>query len=209
MGIKLNLRKVNTAWVNVFERAADSEDKKTGKLIKGKYQVTVLMQPDHPQIDALYDTALEVVTDAIGAAAAEKWMKANYGEDHHADKCCVRDLAMRDNPIEDFEEGLYFRATNNRQPIIMTSAKGEKQTEPDFNIDGQEVGGEQVYSGCVANVSVELWWHKEWKNLCATILGIRYAGEGKRFGGSSVVASTEDLEDDEEDEAPRRERRRR
>ncbi|UTQ72476.1 hypothetical protein [Escherichia phage vB_EcoS_SCS92] len=208
MGIKLNLRKVNTAWVNVFERAADSEDENRS-IIKGKYSVTFIMQPDHPQIDALYDTVYAGVEQAIGAAAAEKWMKANYGVDHHADKCVIRDLAMRDNPIEDFEEGLYFRATTPSQPVIMTSAKGEKQTEPDFNIDGEQNEGEQVYSGCVANVSVELWCSQRLKNLCATILAIKYMGEGKAFGGSSVVASTDDLEDDEEDEAPRRERRRR
>lgn len=207
MGKQINLRKIKTAWMNVFERADDSVDKKTGKTIKGKYQVTVLMEPDHPQIDALEDTAFAVVEEAIGTAAAEKWMKGNYGYDHHADKCAVRDLAMRDNPIEDFEKGLYFRATNNTQPLIVTSKKGEKQTEEDFNVAGEEIEGTQVYSGCVANVAIELWWHPDWKNLCATVHGVKYMGEGKRFGGSKLSIKADDLEDDEEDSAPRRRRR--
>lgn len=206
MGIKLNLRKVQTAWLNVFERAKDRENQ-DGSVTKGTYNGTFILTPEHPQIEELRDTVFAVVSEALGEAAAEKWMKQNYGEGKHMDKCAVRDIAERDNPFEDFPEGFYFQAKNKQQPLILTSVKGEKQVEPDFNIDGEQIEGEQVYSGCVANISIEIWFSEQYKVLGAKLNGIKFAGEGKAFGGSAVSASVEDLEDDE-DEAPRRDRRR-
>lgn len=208
MGIKLNLRKVNTAWVNVFEREKDREND-DGSITKGQYSATIILPSDHAQIDALYDTVYAVVEEALGTAAAEKWMKSNYGEGKHMDKCAIKDTAERDNPFEDFPEGFYFKAKAQKQPLIVTSKKGETQVEQDFNVDGEQIEGEQVYSGCVANVSVEIWFSQKYKVLGVNLLAIKYIGEGKAFGGSKVAASVGDLEDDEEDVAPRRERRRR
>lgn len=208
MGIKLNLRKVNTAWVNVFEREKDREND-DGSITKGQYSATIILPSDHAQIDALYDTVYAVVEEALGTAAAEKWMKSNYGEGKHMDKCAIKDIAERDNPFEDFPEGFYFKAKAQKQPLIVTSKKGETQVEQDFNVDGEQIEGEQVYSGCMANVSVEIWFSQKYKVLGVNLLAIKYVGEGKAFGGSKVAASVDDLEDDEEDGAPRRERRRR
>ena len=120
-----------------------------------------------------------------------------------------KDIAERDNPFEDFPEGFYFKAKAQKQPLIVTSKKGETQVEQDFNVDGEQIEGEQVYSGCVANVSVEIWFSQKYKVLGVNLLAIKYVGEGKAFGGSKVAAGVDDLEDDEGDEAPRRERRRR
>src|SRR5574344_2526998 len=111
MGLKLNLRKVNTAWVNVFEREKDREND-DGSITKGQYSATIILPSDHAQIDALYDTVYAVVEEALGAAAAEKWMKSNYGEGKHMDKCAIKDIAERDNPFEDFPEG--FRSEERR-----------------------------------------------------------------------------------------------
>ena len=164
MGIKLNLRKVNTAWVNVFEREKDREND-DGSITKGQYSATIILPSDHAQIDALYDTVYAVVEEALGAASAEKWMKSNYGEGKHMDKCAIKDIAERDNPFEDFPEGFYFKAKAQKQPLIVTSKKGETQVEQDFNVDGEQIEGEQVYSGCVANVSVEIWFSQKYKVL--------------------------------------------
>ena len=63
MGLKLNLRKVNTAWVNVFEREKDREND-DGSITKGQYSATIILPSDHAQIDALYDTVYAVVEEA-------------------------------------------------------------------------------------------------------------------------------------------------
>lgn len=224
MGIKLNLKNVRIGWVNVFEKAADSVGD-DGKPIKGKFQATLYIDKDDPQINQLDSTVLEVLTEGLKSAkAAEKWMDRNYGFGNHADKCCVRDLGERDKPIEGLEEGLYLKATNQKRPLIMTSL-GEKQTERGLTIDGDDIEGKEVYGGCYANVSIEIFWMEKFKLLGACLLGVRFRADGEAFGGAGETANDDDLGDDddapsrkpkprasrrdadEEEEAPRRSRR--
>jgi len=198
MGIKLNLKNVRTGWLKVFEKAADDAEKG----IKGKYQGTFYLDKDDPQINQLDATVLEVLTEGLKSAkAAEKWMDRNYGFGNHADKCCVRDLGERDKPIEGLEEGLYIKATNQKRPLIMTSI-GEKQTERGLTVDGDDIEGVEVYSGCYANVSLEIFWMEKYKCLGACLLGVRFRADGEAFGGAGETASDDDLGDD--DDAPAR-----
>lgn len=224
MGIKLNLKNVRIGWVNVFEKAQDTTAP-DGKPIKGKFQLTAYLDKDDPQINQLDATVLEVLTEGMKSAkAAEKWMDRNYGFGNHADKCAVRDLAERDKPIEGLEEGLYFKATSQKRPRIMTSI-GEKQTERGLTVDGDDIEGKEVYAGCYANISVEIYWYDAFKTLLVNLLGVRFREDGEAFGGAGETANDDDLGDDddaparkpkprtsrrdadEEEEAPRRSRR--
>lgn len=221
MGIKLNLKNVRIGWVNVFEKAADSVNQQ-GQPVKGKHQLTAYLDKDDPQLNKLDKTVLEVLTEGLKSAkAAEKWMDKNYGFGNHADKCAVRDLAERDKPIEGLEEGIYFKATSQKRPVIMTSA-GEKQgAERGLTLDGDDIEGKEVYAGCYANISVEIYWYDVYKSLLVNLLGVRFREDGEAFGGAGETATADDLddeddtprkkrrpvEDDEEDEAPRRKRR--
>lgn len=219
MGIKVNLKNVRVGWLNVFEKAKDSTDK-NGNLVKGKYQFTPYLEKNDQQIHKIEEAVLQVMTEALGSEkAAEKWMDKNFGFGNHSDKCAVRDLEERDTPVEGLEEGLYFKATSQKKPVIMTSV-GEKQIERGLTINGDDIEGQEVYAGCYANVSVEFYWYKEFKNLCASALGIRFRADGEAFGGAGETADDSDLEDDDdkprrksrsnyEDETPRRKRRER
>ena len=222
MGIKLNLKRVRIGWVNVFEKAQDTTAP-DGKPIKGKFQLTAYLDKDDPQINQLDATVLEVLTEGMKSAkAAEKWMDRNYGFGNHADKCAVRDLAERDKPIEGLEEGLYFKATSQKRPVIMTST-GERQIERGLTVDGDDIEGKEVYAGCYANISVEIYWYDAFKTLLVNLLGVRFREDGDAFGGAGETATDDDLGDDddaptrkprasrrdadEEEEAPRRSRR--
>lgn len=224
MGIKLNLKNVRIGWVNVFEKAQDTTAP-DGKPIKGKFQLTAYLDKDDPQINQLDATVLEVLTEGMKSAkAAEKWMDRNYGFGNHADKCAVRDLAERDKPIEGLEEGLYFKATSQKRPVIMTSI-GERQIERGLTVDGDDIEGKEVYAGCYANISVEIYWYDAFKTLLVNLLGVRFREDGDAFGGAGETATDDDLGDDddapakkpakraasrrdaEEEEAPRRSRR--
>lgn len=222
MGIKLNLKNVRIGWVNVFEKAADSVNQQ-GQPVKGKFQLTAYLDKDDPQLNKLDKTVLEVLTEGMKSAkAAEKWMDKNYGFGNHADKCAIKDLAERDKPIEGLEEGIYFKATSQKRPVIMTSA-GEKQgAERGLTLDGDDIEGKEVYAGCYANISVEIYWFDTYKCLLVNLLGVRFREDGEAFGGAGETATADDLddeddtprkskrrpvEDDEEDEAPRRKRR--
>ncbi|EMB9411572.1 DUF2815 family protein [Salmonella enterica subsp. enterica serovar Montevideo] len=224
MGIKLNLKNVRIGWVNVFEKAADSVNA-NGQPVKGKYQLTAYLDKNDPQISKLDATVLEVLTEGMKSAkAAEKWMDKNYGFGNHADKCAIRDLAERDKPIEGLEEGLYFKATSQKRPVIMTSAGERQGSERGLTIDGDDIEGKEVYAGCYANISVEIYWYDAYKTLLVNLLGVRFREDGEAFGGAGEVATDSDLdddddkpskpkrrpsrdEDDEEEERPRRKRR--
>ena len=235
MGIKLNLKRVRIGWVNVFEKAQDTTAP-DGRPIKGKFQLTAYLDKDDPQINQLDATVLGVLTEGMKSAkAAEKWMDRNYGFGNHADKCAVRDLAERDKPIEGLEEGLYFKATSQKRPVIMTSI-GERQIERGLTVDGDDIEGKEVYAGCYANISVEIYWYDTFKTLLVNLLGVRFREDGDAFGGAGdafvgagETATDDDLGDDddapakkpakkpakraasrdadEEEEAPRRSRR--
>ncbi|EFT7391783.1 DUF2815 family protein [Salmonella enterica] len=224
MGIKVNLKNVRIGWLNVFEKAADSVNQQ-GQPVKGKYQLVAYLAKNDPQISKLDATVLEVLTEGMKSAkAAEKWMDKNYGFGNHADKCAIRDLAERDNPIEGLEEGLYFKATSHKRPVIMTSAGERQGSERGLTIDGDDIEGKEVYAGCYANISVEIYWYDAYKTLLVNLLGVRFREDGEAFGGAGEVATDSDLDDDddklvkpkrrpsrdedgEEEERPRRKRR--
>lgn len=240
--MKLNLTNVRVGWVNVFEKAQDRTNEE-GKLVKGKYQLTAYLDKDDPQIRKIDAVVLEVLTEAMGSAkAAEKWMDKNYGFGNHADKCAFRDLAERDKEIEGLEEGIYFKAASHKSPRILTSI-GEVQNvsggrpQKGLTVDGDDIEGDEVYSGCFANISVDVFWFAKHKVLMVDLLGIRFRADGDAFGGAGETASDDDLggdekpakakhrnddgdeipnrsrrsrdkgDEDEEDEAPRRKRR--
>lgn len=224
MGIKVNLKNVRIFYVSVYQKAADRTNP-AGELVKGKYEITAVLDKNDPQLSKLDSVALEVLTEGMKSAkAAEKWMDKNYGFGNHAEKCAVRDLSERDKPIGDLHEGIYFKATSQKRPVIMTS-EGERQSgEKGLTIDGDEIEGKEVYSGCFANISVEFYWYDKFKILNANLLGVRFREDGEAFGGASEVATDDDLdddddkpskpkrrpsrdEDDEEEERPRKKRR--
>lgn len=198
MGIKVNLKNVRVGWLNAFEKAADSVAP-DGKIIKGKYQFTGYLDKNDPQISKLDAVVLEVLTEGMKSAkAADKWMDKNYGFGNHADKCAVRDLAERDKPIEGLEEGLYFKATSQKRPVIMTSAGERQGSEKGLTVDGDDIEGKEIYAGCYANVSVEIYWYDQFKTLLINFLGIRFREDGEAFGGAGEVATDNDLDDDDD-----------
>lgn len=213
MGIQLNFKNARVGWMNVFEKAKDSIAQ-NGDTIKGKYGFTVYMGEDDPQIDKMEAEILEYLSGPEclkSVEAAKKWMSKNFGFGNHSDKCAVRDLAERDKPIEGMETGLYFKATTHKHIEKVQTSLGENQASQNqkaikgLTMTGDDVEGQEVYSGCYANIRIDFWWSKEYKNLCASPLGIRFKAEGTSFGGSSASVSDDDLSD--EDEKPTRSRR--
>lgn len=207
MGIKVNLKNVRIGWVNVFEKAKDTVNE-AGQTVKGKFQLTAYLDKDDVQLSKLDDVVLQVLTEGMkDETAAQRWMDRNYGEGNHADKCAIRDLAERNKLIEGLEEGIYFKATSQKKPVIMTST-GEKQTERGLTIDGDDIEGQEVYAGCYANISVEIYWYDKFKTLMVNLLGVRFRKDGEAFGGAGETATANDLDDDEDEVKPARRARR-
>jgi hypothetical protein len=85
----------------------------------------------------------------------------------------------------------------------MTSA-GEKQIERGLTIEGDDIEGKEVYAGCYANVSVEIYWYDAYKTLLVNFLGIRFREDGEAFGGAGETATDDDLGDDEDEKPSKR-----
>ena len=203
MGIKVNLKNVPVIWLHIFEKD-ESKKQNDGKMSKAAYKAVVMMPHDHPQQSELEEAVREALAEKkLPEKAIDKWIDRNYGIGNHDDKCAIKDVNERDNPIEQFEDHLYITTKSFKQPVIMTS-KGEKQDEPGLTLDGDDIEGKEIYSGCVCNVSVEVycWANENGKGINVNLLGLRFRDDGEAFGGGSKeTASDEDLDD--EDDEPR------
>lgn len=192
---KLNLKNVRIAFVNVFERHQNPKYPNS----KPAYKLSIILPKDHPQIDEVEEHALKACEDRFkNVKSVPKWFDRHYGQD--SKECCVRDGDQREEPSPEFEDALIINAKRFKQPRILTST-GEEQTESGLTIDNDEIEGDEVYSGCMANVSVSFWaWDNEnGKGLGCELLGVRFREDAPAFGGGSTEhANDDDLGDDED-----------
>lgn len=203
MGIKVNLKKVRIAWFYGFEKAEPMKDEKPS------YRVEILIdKDDHKNIAKLDEAALAVMTEALKSEkAAEKWLKRESGLEGNISKdCAIKDGDERDTEDENYEHKIWLRAKSYKQPRIQTS-EGEDTQDGEEDLEGNDLEGKVPYSGCYANVSVELWGQNNdnGKGLRCNWLGVRFVEDGDAFGGgggSKEKANDDDLGDD--DDAPRR-----
>lgn len=193
---KFNLKNVRVCFLKIWERHTPSKPDE-----KPAYKACIIVPKDHPQIDELYDAASEVLSDKFKSQkVADKWLDKNYGEGNHSKECAVKDGDERDDVTPEFEDCLYINAKNFKQPKIQTS-DGESQTEPGVNTDGDDIEGQEIYSGCFCNVSIDIWaWdNTNGKGLGCQLLGLRFREDGEAFGGGGgATASDDDLDDDDE-----------
>lgn len=196
--MKFNLKNVRVCFLKIWEKDTPRQADQ-----KPAYRACILIDKEDPQADALEEACRSVLADKFKSEKnADKWMKRHYAQD--SKECAVRDGDEREEVTEEFEGMLYLNTKSYKQPKIMTS-KGEKQTEPGVDIEGDDIEGEEIYSGCYCNVSVDLWaWdNTNGKGLGAAILGLRFRDDGEGFGGGGgETASDGDLDDD--DDAPKK-----
>lgn len=192
---KLNLKNVRIAFVHVFERHQNPKYPNS----KPAYKLSIILPKDHPQIDEVEEHALKACEDRFkNVKSVPKWFDRHYGQD--SKECCVRDGDQREESSPEFEDALIINAKRFKQPRILTST-GEEQTESGLTIDVDEIEGDEVYSGCMANVSVSFWaWDNEnGKGLGCELLGVRFREHAPAFGGGSTEhANDDDLGDDED-----------
>lgn len=200
---KVNLKNVRVCFLNIWER---DSPKQAGQ--KPAYRAVILLDKEDPQVDKVEAAARAALTVKLKSEKnADKWMDRHYAQD--SKECAVRDGDERDEVTEEFEGMLYINAKSFKQPNIQTSL-GEKQTEQGLTVEGDEIEGQEIYSGCYCNVSLDIWaWNNtNGKGLGAGLLGLRFRDDGEAFGGGGSSCSDEDLGDDDEDEDEKPRKRR-
>lgn len=166
------------------------------------YQAAVIIPPKHPIVAKIDATYLDLATKdkKWGAGSAEKakkmieacmkdrkksaWQKEEYTNDEGT-------------PYDGFDGSFYIRARNEVQPLLL-GADGEEVTRTQ---------GGSPYSGCYANVQVDLWLQANsfGKGMRCKLLGVMFAKDGDAFAGGAR-ADKSDFQslavgaDEEEDE---------
>lgn len=166
------------------------------------YQAALIIPPTHKAVKLIDKTFLTLATadKRFGngdAAKAQKmidacmkdrkksaWQKAEYTNEDGT-------------PYDGFDDAFYLRARNEVQPLLL-----------DHNAEEVGRGGTGApYSGCFANVQVDLWLQANTfgKALRCKLLGVQFVRDGEAFAGGAradksdfkSLAVSENEEDDE------------
>ena len=151
---------------------------------RSEYSITVLIQKDDPQLEALKATMRLVWEKKFGPVNGPKKMKSAL------DSKNTRFLHF-DDELDCYRINLK-RKESDGAPMILDRAKNELA----------ESSG-KPYGGCYINVSFDLWvYDKQSTGTSATLTGVQFVKDGEPFGGSSQPSESdfEDLSDDGEDD---------
>lgn len=190
MGIKVRLENVRLGFAQqIFVASAveEGQDPKFGcdsLLVPGS---SVKKQVDGKWVPTtMKDVLLEVANDAMKGKGS-KWL-----DDLENSKRCYRDGDKRVNkagdPYEGYEGVFYVTAKNKVRPLVIDQNKS-----PLTQQDGKP------YSGCYANVNIEVYaiTDPKRKGVHASLKGVQFVKDGDAFGGGAP-ASPDDFDTVEE-----------
>ena len=150
-----------------------------------RYSAQLIIEPNSPDVAAL--------DAAMVAVAKDKWKDrapAIYADMKSKDRLCFRHgpkLNSSGEPYDGFA-GKFYLATGakaNQRPLAI-----HRDRTPVVEADGI------IYSGCYADVSVELWAQDNQfgKRINATLKGVQFRKDGDAFTGG-VAATPDDFAD--------------
>lgn len=143
-----------------------------------KYNVGIILTPDHPGVTAMKAAMTEVAKSKWGSKAAEV-----YNQLSASDRLALHDGDSKPN-VQGYPGNHYINASSDSRPLVL-----DRNRSPLSAADGKP------YSGCFANVVVQVWAqdNKFGKRINAQLLGVQFARDGERFAGGAV-ASADDFE---------------
>ncbi|KAK1548916.1 hypothetical protein Q3G72_030152 [Acer saccharum] len=147
------------------------------------FSASMILPKDHPQLPAINAAILETAKAKWGAKtdAMMKQMKAT-------DKLALHDGDTK-SQYDGFEGNLFIAARTKTRPLTIGRDKAPVTEE-----DGV------LYSGCYANVSIELWAQDNnyGKRINAQLGGIQFVKDGDAFAGGGSAADESDFDELEE-----------
>jgi len=170
---------VRLAWSDLFVKAEDGKDDKTGKVIPGKYGCTCIFDPKSEAGKLAQATFVEVAKGEFGP----NFMAIIDAID--AKKKCIRNgnhkLDDDGNVVEGYKDMLYIAAKNQAKPKVVD------QFLKDLTDDGT------VYRGCYINLKVEISAYTSkiaevGRCISAKVLAVQFARNGEAFGAAPPSA---------------------
>lgn len=181
------LRNVRLSYGHIFRPQPDKMGD-DGKIIKGAYQASFLMDPTTKDGKANL---------AKLKKAKEQSMKAKWGDKQpklRPDKICTRN---GDDYDGDEYQGMYFVASRNgKQPVVVDNRKDKAGKW----IELTESDG-RPYSGCYVNALVRVWSqdNEHGKRVNASLELVQYLKKGDAFGAAPADPNAAFNEDDVSD----------
>jgi Protein of unknown function (DUF2815) len=181
--------KVMVKGVRVAFPSVHKAFKGKGQEGDGKFNIKGLLAKDSPMIAVIEAAMLQV--------AEEKWPKKGkqmVEALRKVDKLCIHDGDTKMD-WEGFEGNMFISASSATKPSVFDQQRNE--------IDSSSGA---FYSGCYANVSVEVWAQENdyGKRINMQLRGVQKVRDGDAFAGGSRPADQNEFEDeidapDEED----------
>lgn len=144
------------------------------------FSCTAIIPKDHPAIAELRAAEEAVAKEKFGAKAAEE-LKAIRAKDRGV----VHDGDTKSN-YDGFEGNAFVSARSKTRPTVI-----DRDRSPLVAADGRP------YSGCYANVMVEIWAQNNayGKRINAQLMGVQFVKDGDSFGGGAGPAAADDFPD--------------
>ncbi len=137
-----------------------------------------------------------LMSEAMRKVAAMGWgaqADAVLAQLKAQDRLCQHDGNISKGGVDPYKDMLYVSASNERRPKILVTRNG-------VNV---EIGLDDPcfpYSGCRANVGIDLWPQspdkkpsKFGKRINATLTGVQFLQHGEKFGGGGRIAKPEEF----------------
>lgn len=179
MSKRIKLNNVRLSYANVFTARAMEEGQEP------KYSTQVIVPKDHPQIKEFKKAIVEVAKDRFPKLVKDNKMPAKL-------KNPLRDGDdERDDEPEVYGGMYFFNANNKKRPTVVD--RDRTQLTEDDNV---------IYSGCYANVIVDLFGYDTAgnKGVSAALCGVQFKKDGEALGGKGVTADDFDEEEADEDD---------
>lgn len=156
--------------------------------VKLTYTTHAVFAPGSPAHEAMRKAIRDVAAQGWGAQAEAVIMQLK-GQD----KLCIHEGNVTKGGQPPYKDMLFVSASNERKPKILVTRNGVNT----------EIGNEDTmfpYSGCRANVMVDIWPQSpdgkpsKWgKRINATLTGVQFLHHGEPLGGGGRVAQPEEF----------------
>jgi len=155
---------------------------------KSSYTAHALFKAGSPAHTAIRDAIRKVAAAGWGAQAEAVLQQLN-GQD----KLCLHDGNITKGGQGPYKDMLFVSSSNSRRPRILVTRNGQ-------NVDIGPDDPMFPYSGCWANVMVDLWPQgadgkpSQWgKRINATVTGVQFLRHDEAFSGGGRVAAPEEF----------------
>lgn len=155
--------------------------------MEAKYQITLIMPPDHPGWKKVMERAQQLAIAKYGDHAQQMLNLINsdkqkrcYGSGNEK----LNKQTMK--PLDGFADMVYLSVKSKNRPQLF-KPNGEFVDNSNDMQYSAEAG--RIYGGCYVNAAIDLYTSKANDGIFAGLIGVQFAKDGESFGGGAPDVS--------------------